>query len=195
MSHFDDAVRRWAESQGIAEASGINSDDYAVIRRGLLAFLAAHAGDLTNWERQEVVDEAITRMAQAVQSDRVDPQRSPAGYLLTITRHVLVDRYRRSVNASGSYVQPSTEADDDAVVQLLDRLATAALVRAALRRTVQRRDWTTVNVVAAWLDLAAELVRNPTSREVSAQVGVSKTAVSDSLERFRVDLEWAREDR
>lgn len=193
MSRFDEAVRRWAGSTPAGPGPSLSADDYLLIRQGLLDFLVRPDADLDDVDRQEAADEAIARMAYAIAEGRVDTGKSPAGYLLVIARHVLVDRYRESGRAAVVRGRLGAENGDDAVVRLLDRLTTVDQVRAALRRAARRRDTTTVTVITTWLNLAAQHGRGPTSREVSAQVGVSKTAVAYALERFRGDLDRVRE--
>ncbi|MYR60391.1 hypothetical protein GTY54_30535, partial [Streptomyces sp. SID625] len=45
-------------------------------------------------------------------------------------------------------------------------------------------DHLVLEVVAAWLDLAAETGAVPGSRAVAERVGVSKTSVANALKRF-----------
>jgi transcriptional regulator of aromatic amino acid metabolism len=74
---------------------------------------------------------------------------------------------------------------DDAIAALLDREATAASVQAALTAAVADGADLLAHVVASWLDLAEELGRPPSSREVAPRAGVSHTTVNTMLRELR----------
>lgn len=108
------------------------------------------------------------------------------GYLLGSTRNAAIDairaRARRREVEIDSLPEPS--APEDAIGALIDRAASHNVVVAALRAHVRTGDELTTSVVIAWLDLAQELGRAPSTREVAPRAGVSHTTVAQTLKRF-----------
>lgn len=78
---------------------------------------------------------------------------------------------------------------DDFVAALIDRDATHSMVLAALRAGIDAGDDITVPIITKWLDIADELGRAPSTREVATRVGVSHSTVAQALKRFRAVLE------
>lgn len=140
-------------------------------------------------ERGDVAQEALKRFLTAVNAGKVDPGRSPAGYLLVTAVNV-----KRSMARKPPLPIPDLEAveagtaDVDRVAELLDRLASGETVRHALRLAATQRDYSTIAVVRAWLDLAYKLSAAPSSRQVANELAVSKTSVANALTKFRTYL-------
>ena len=145
-------------------------------------------------EPQDVAQDAIAKFLQAVGEGRVDPAGSPAGYLLRIAANLVRDSLRKGPvpdpypDLDLSYGRPGTDEDTDRLARLIDTLASAERVRAAIARAVVRGDTIAVEVVQAWLDQASVLGGEPPSRAVAEAVGVSKTTVANALQRFRAYL-------
>jgi hypothetical protein len=49
----------------------------------------------------------------------------------------------------------------------------------------EARDDTVVRVVFTWLEVAADTGEPPSARAVAERIGMSHTAVSDAMERFK----------
>ncbi|MEV5438201.1 sigma-70 family RNA polymerase sigma factor [Streptomyces sp. NPDC052682] len=134
-------------------------------------------------EPEDIAQEALERFIKAVRAGRVDPDRSPAGYLLTVAMNVARDKERGPDTTPFEDAVPVLGTEIDQVTRMLDALASASTVRRALARA--SNDQMVLDVVAAWLDLAHRNGREPTSREVAVMVGISKTTVANVLARFR----------
>lgn len=139
----------------------------------------------TGQEPEDVAQEALERFVKAVYAGRVDPDRSPAGYLLTIAMNIARDGGRGPDTDPFGDAVPVVETEIDQVTRLLNELASAETVRRALARAYDDGDHMVLEVVAAWLDLAHQTGKEPPSREVALKVGISKTTVANALARFR----------
>jgi DNA-directed RNA polymerase specialized sigma24 family protein len=141
---------------------------------------------------EDIAQEALRRFLTAVAAGRVDPDGSPAGYLMTIAMNVVRDSLRGKPNPVPiADFSPAPEADVDQVTQLLDGLASADMVRKALARAHADGDQMILEVVSTWLDFAAQLGSAPPSRAVAEEVGISKSTVANALARFKGYLEEA----
>jgi DNA-directed RNA polymerase specialized sigma24 family protein len=139
-----------------------------------------------NRDPQDIAQEALTRFIRAAGAGRVDPDHSPAGYLLTIAMNLMRDDIKGAIpTAVLTEALPGPEADVDHVSRLLDRLASADSVRRGLARAYDKGDRMALDVVRAWLDLAHRLGEAPPSRAVAEEVGVSKSTVANVLDRFK----------
>lgn len=143
---------------------------------------------------EDLAQEALARFISAVGKGQVDPDRSPAGYLLTIAANHLRDEHRGAPapvpfadlgpvldSGAGSAAWPS---ETDAISLLIEGMSTADSVRKALARAHREGDLIVLDVVGAWLDLAQRLGSRPSQRAVAELTGVSKTTVGAVLERF-----------
>ncbi|MFH8221581.1 sigma factor [Streptomyces sp. NPDC018057] len=146
-------------------------------------------------DTRDLVQEALARFVAAATKGLVDPGRSPAGYLMRIAMNLVADGARSApdpvpladlgpVLDAGIALPAAAGAGPDAVARLIDSLGSRAAVREALARAHRAGDHLVLEVVAAWLDLAAETGTVPGSRAVAERVGVSKTSVANALKRF-----------
>jgi DNA-directed RNA polymerase specialized sigma24 family protein len=113
-------------------------------------------------------------------------------YLLAAARNSALDAIRtrkRRQEVQVDVLPDQTQSADDAVAGLIDRDATNARVLAALRAGIEAGDDLTVPIITTWLDLADELDRAPSTREVASRAGVSHTTVAQALKRFRAVLQ------
>lgn len=141
---------------------------------------------------EDIAQETLRRFLTAVGAGRVDPDGSPAGYLMTIAMNVVRDHLRGQPDPVPlADFSPAPETGVDQVAQLLDGLASADIVRKGLARARADGDHMILEVVSAWLDLAARLGSEPPSRAVAEEVGISKTTVANALARFKRYLEEA----
>ncbi|MET9925465.1 MULTISPECIES: sigma factor [unclassified Streptomyces] len=135
---------------------------------------------------QDVSQEALERFITAASTGRVDPDGSPAGYLMTIAMNVVRDALRSGPDPIPLDSRaPAFDAEVNPVTKLLDELASADSVRRALALAHAEGDQMVLDVIAAWLDLAHRNGMEPTSRAVAQEVGISKTTVANALLRFR----------
>lgn len=135
----------------------------------------------------DVVQGMLTRLLE--QSERLarTPVEHAWGYLLGATRNAAIDVIRARkrqrqvpLDAAG---EPSSS--EDAIAQLIDQDASHSAVVTTLQTYVAAGDKSTVRIITIWLDLADELGRAPSTREVAAHTGVSHTSVANALTRFR----------
>jgi DNA-directed RNA polymerase specialized sigma24 family protein len=176
---LDEAVHRLKELvEGRGEAS---SNDLEVVVKALERFVRGAYPGIAH-EAADVAEEAVVRFVQAIRRGRLDENRSPAAYLITIARNEAVSRLRspRREPVSTLPVQ-----EDPLLYGFLERQAARSDVESAWQKARRRQDTTVLRVVSSWLDLAAQLGRRPTSREVGRKAAVSHTAVRQALERFR----------
>ncbi len=154
--------------------------------RAELPRLLQRRAQLGGRDPEDIAQEVFERFIKAVSTGRVDPEGSPAGYLITIAMNLVRDGARGGPDAIPlANIAPASEADTDKVTRLLDQMASAGDVRRALARAHRKRDYMTIDVVQAWLDLAYRHGAEPSSRAVAEEVGVSKSTVANVLARFR----------
>jgi DNA-directed RNA polymerase specialized sigma24 family protein len=140
---------------------------------------------------QDVAQEALSRFVKKAAAGEIAVASSPSGYLLRIATNLICDEVRRGPSPLlspdlGATDAVSTAAEElDEISRLLDGLASADTVRKALARAYAAGDAMVLEVVHAWLNQAHTLAEAPPSRAVAREVGISKTTVSNALERFR----------
>ncbi|WP_433075182.1 sigma factor [Dactylosporangium sp. CA-052675] len=144
--------------------------------------------DRPGLEPEDIAQQALLKFINAIRSGRVDPDRSPSGYLLKIATTVASDLRRPGLPPS-----PIPDADldrvwsgagDDEADRLIEQLASESQVRSALALAVRRGDLSVVNVVHEWLNQARRNDADATQRAVAEAVGMSKSAVGKCLARF-----------
>jgi RNA polymerase sigma factor (sigma-70 family) len=114
------------------------------------------------------------------------------GYLLGATRNSAIDAIRAHKRRREVHVEALADdapSADDAIAALIDRHATHARVLAAMRAAIDAGDEITIPIITKWLDIADELGKAPSTREVASRAGVSHTTVAQALKRFRALLE------
>lgn len=115
---------------------------------------------------------------------------NPVAYVRKVAGNAAIDLARKqpsTVELDEAWM--GTGAEDDRLAALLDSDATHAVVTAALEIHVKAGHDRLVRTVTVWLDLAEELGRAPSSREVEPLAGCSHTVVAQGLQRFRATLE------
>ena len=108
-------------------------------------------------------------------------------YLVAATRNAAIDAVRARQRRRALTLKALSHAPrsaDDAVAALLDRDATHSAVLAAMRRAIEAGDASTVRIITEWLNIADQLERAPSTREVAVRAGVSHTTVATALKRF-----------
>lgn len=196
MSDIDDwfgsAIEELVNSLGRHEEIG--PDALATALSGLEAYLSARFR-LSAGDRSEVASEAMTRFLERCRAGGV---RAPdaAGLLTVMARNIAVDWIRRTTRETPTgevaEVIDQRAVRDDEISAMLDRRADRVAIRDAIAELLALDDLATVRVVRVWLDLADEMGRAPSTREVGAAAGVSHTTVSRALRRFH---EFVPDDR
>ncbi len=177
--------------EGTDEAPVFAEDVQAVLRtikQGLAPFHRVFPTlTVDRWE--ELVDLSLTRFTDRCIAGKIDRQKNPGGYLVKITQNSAIDYLRREAKRMSSGPVPDVAANDDAIAASVDALAGRQAVEAGLKAAWESQDDTVVRVVLAWLQVAAEHDgERPSTREVGAIVGLSHTAVSDAMNRFKTYL-------
>jgi DNA-directed RNA polymerase specialized sigma24 family protein len=180
---YDAAAGRVLGSGG---AAAPDSGDLRVVVAALARFLAGWR--LTREDAEELAQEVIVQTL-TLQRQRALVIDRPGAYLFSAVRNRALDRLRHERRGQAVVARLEGGArysdDDDAVAALLERTATAEAVEFAMRAAGAADDRVAIRVVASWLELAEELGREPTSREVAPVAGVSHTSVNQALRRFR----------
>jgi DNA-directed RNA polymerase specialized sigma24 family protein len=189
---FDHAASRFVAAIEASDYDSIAPDDYHLVLRTLTRFAQSY-GRLSGPDAEEVAADTLSE-AFARASGR-GGIRQPSPYLFWTVRNRIRDRYRRAKTLDETeYLVESLEhtpgaeaysSEDEAIVRLLDRGATAELVEDALRAAAAADDRLLIRVATVWLELAETLGRPPRSREVAPEAGVSHTSVNQALRRLR----------
>jgi DNA-directed RNA polymerase specialized sigma24 family protein len=135
----------------------------------------------------DVVQGTLTRLLERSERLASTPVEHAWGYLLGATRNAAIDaiRSRRRQRQVPLDAVAEPASSEDAIAQLIDRDASRSAVVESLRTYVDAGDKLTVRIITVWLDVADELGRAPSTREVAARAGVSHTSVATALTRFR----------
>ncbi|MEZ0579263.1 RNA polymerase sigma factor [Nocardioides sp. MH1] len=141
-------------------------------------------------DTEDIAQEALTRYIRAVQQGHVSPLGSPSGYLLTIAANVVRDRHRKAplpLPADDYILQSQAEqaTDIEQVTALLDAIASVEAIRTAIAAASDADDTLVLEVVEAWLNMAGRELAAPTVREVARALGIGKSTVANTLNRFR----------
>jgi DNA-directed RNA polymerase specialized sigma24 family protein len=140
-------------------------------------------------------DVAQDTIAQLIKRPPKREVKNPWGYLSRSASNAARDSLRalrrRQETTLDALPEQSLTALDDAIAGFIDRHATHERVVAALRIGIDMGDSLTVRIITVWLDLADELGKAPSTREVAVRAHVSHTRVAQALRQFRTLL---RED-
>jgi DNA-directed RNA polymerase specialized sigma24 family protein len=165
----------------------VSADALTIVVNGVEAYLGRRFPGFSSSDKNEVASEAITRFLELCRRKEVHSDRA-AGLLTVLARNVAVDSIRRArrETPSGTAIEvvDDSTARDDEISALLDRRADAAAIYEAIAQLLALDDLETVRVLRTWLDLADELGRAPSTREVGEAAGVSHSTVSRALRRF-----------
>lgn len=145
--------------------------------------------ELSTDDAEEITqDVMLTVLELAQEPGNLDEVRNPPAFLMRMARNRAIDRLRRSSRQDvelSPEVASSVASRDDAIAALLDKTATAAGMQDAMRAADAAGDYSTLEIVRLWLDLADELNASPTSREVADRAGVTHPTVLNALNRFK----------
>lgn len=158
----------------------------ALLQQHLRAYVARVFADA---DPDDVVQAVIVRLL--TRSGRFDAEiENPWGYVVSATRYAALDTIRARRRRRELPLESTGEgsAPEDHVASLLDRDATHSAVVTALRALIAEGDDMTVPIITTWLDIADELGRAPSTREVAPRAGVSHTRVAQALKRFRATV-------
>jgi DNA-directed RNA polymerase specialized sigma24 family protein len=132
----------------------------------------------------ECTDRALVSFVEAASVGMVDVGRNPAAYLTRTARNKGIDMVNDQKREQPSEITDQGEEDPD-LQSVIDGLASKRLVQTAMESAVAAGDHGVNDVIRVWLDMAAELRRPPTTREVGAALEISHTEVQNRLRRLR----------
>lgn len=169
----------------------MTSDDYRIVATTLARFARGYR--VSDDDAQEIVAGVLAETIGRGSTAGDTEVRQPGAYLFWTTRNRTLDRLRQASrhpvdsldNESLDRGHGWYSEDDDGISRMLDRRASSEIIDAALRAAVAANDGVVARVVAVWLELAEELGREPTSREVAPAAETSKTTVTNALRRFK----------
>jgi DNA-directed RNA polymerase specialized sigma24 family protein len=192
-SAFDAAAERLVAASESSTVEAVAPDDYKLVLRTLTGF--AQRFGVSRGDAEELASDTIAEAFMRSTTGARRPVDQPAAFLFWTTRNRLIDRSRRrrvreateapAEDPGGRTRSRSYSADDDAIVRLLERQATAEVVQDALRAASAADDHLLVRIVSSWINVAGQLGRAPSSREVAPAAEVSHTSVNQALRRFR----------
>ena len=136
-------------------------------------------------DTDDLAQDAVIQLLGALRRGLVRPGASPTGYLLAIA----VNRARTLLRPARREVPVENLGNlmltDDEAVARLDRIATADLVRNAMRNAQVDGDATAVRVGTYFLDEIQRTGETPSSRTAAEALHLSHTGVAKALRRLR----------
>ena len=135
---------------------------------------------------EELVDAVVVRFVQAVRRRAIRPE-AAGGYLARSVQNAAVDAHRSAVRRPIEFDEELLRMpiDDEGLARLLAKHAARADVLAGLTKAASDRRFTTVRVVAEWLQQAELTGEAPSSRQVAMALDLSHTTVNTALNEFR----------
>ncbi len=182
MARFEDAVVRLLDS--LAEGSSFASEDLDLILTSLTRYLRVAASGLTRDEAAEVIDAALVGFLETARAGKVDRDRRPGGYLITIARSRAVDLLSspRRWEAPLEEALEDTPAGDDPA-GLLQQALEGERVIELIRRNREAGRHELNAMIGVWLNLA-ERGERPTLRALSAQLGIAPSTVRARMDQL-----------
>ncbi len=184
MDEFAQAVAALIDDLG-GHGRATNADLEAIRRR--LERRIGRASSVI--DSDEVISVSLARFTSAIGRGLVapPPDGDPAGYLIRIVDHVVVD-IGRSTATSRAVPAPTADLPEEVVLHELARQSSSEKVRSLLRAAREAGDTLGVRVLVAYLDTAAT-TDEVSQRRVAAAAGVSHPTVRAVLQRAAVYLE------
>jgi DNA-directed RNA polymerase specialized sigma24 family protein len=161
----------------------VTDADLQRLMQELTRSVRRYAGALPPVQVEDVVQEALLTFLERVMDGRIDTDDSPAGFLFVVARNRLLSRVSRQ-KAWGELPEDLPGSDEE-IDRMIDASAGRHTVSEALAVAAARKDFTTVRVVGAWLDLAEATGSAPSWRDVAELVDLTHTGVGKALGRFR----------
>jgi hypothetical protein len=168
--------------------------DLVGLIKTLERFVLGRYPSLSSYDAEEIATEAITRVIQAAKAGRIKLEGDPTAYLVTVARHIVVDRIRSSARHTEVPVQSVEDLematpDDNAIAAFINRSAAAADIRRALSAARLDGDATAFRVITFVLNETERTGHMPSNRDVAGRLGLSHTGVAKALARFRSYVE------
>lgn len=135
---------------------------------------------------EDAVTDALVSTWQAAQANRLTIEGDATAYVVAAAKNRLIDQIRRRSRTTATpFASLDLPAREDAISAFIDRDAAASDIRRGLTAALAHDDSTAFRVVTLILDEIERRGDIPTSREVGEGIGLSHTAVSKALTRFR----------
>jgi hypothetical protein len=167
------------------------ADDVAVVQRTLDIYLGQMGLDVD--ARQDIIQETMLLVLSGVRRGIVDRDGNLAAYVRTVALNCFRDasryRARRPTVHSDAVPEP---ASDGELARLIDALATAEDVGAAMNAAINDGEMDLANFISDWLTMAGRPGGKPTLREAAKALGTNHVRVERELERFAHYLRQAR---
>lgn len=186
---FPAAAERLLRALSSESGFGARSADFRSVTAVLARFVSAFGVSAEDADEvaQEAVIDAHRRGLGAIAN--------PGAFLFWTARNRAIDWGRRSQRTSrvetltGDVEDPLLgarySAEDDAIAAIFEDDATAEMLELALTAANAAGDSLVSRVVGAWLEVANQTGKAPTSREVAEKAALSHTSVNQALRRFR----------
>lgn len=198
---FDRAAARVITAIQDRNHDRIAPADYQLVVRTLSKFAISY-GRLASHDAEELARDTVAALCERAADQATIKQ--PSAYLFSVARNRVHDAARRERHTKIFEESQRAEiadspgpdaivrrrrrvysSEDDTIARLLDQRVSAQLIEDALRAAAAANDRLVMRVISAWLSLAQQLGRRPSSREVAPVAGVSHTSVQAALRRFR----------
>jgi DNA-directed RNA polymerase specialized sigma24 family protein len=173
---LDGAVEAMIDAMSPGGLGRLPREAHLVARRACVSEVRRTSARVVDAE--DVADEAIVRFLARVATAQIDRDKSPAGYLVTITRNLA----RRLAVEEGAVELDRIEELPAAppVVAVED----AEQLQTVMRRLHRRGDTRAVRALVAWLDVAYA-GEEPTLRAVATYADMSTMSILRALRRAR----------
>ena len=161
----------------------------------LMRFVRLQSPGMSEADAEDVVQDVFIRLVDVLRERKIDRNRAKfRAYLASMTRHLLIDRYRaaqaRPALAAGPVVPngrlaPSAQDKGPVPIAAIDPgVAVDVLWRKAAREAAKEHIFTKTAVSAQSKRIYELLERGLSPREAAAQVGVSRDVVKQVKSRI-----------
>jgi DNA-directed RNA polymerase specialized sigma24 family protein len=189
---FDQLAARLVSAAEAHDEKAFALEDYRAVLKTLARY--ARGFGFSSADAEEIAAAALADALSHSSDPTKDEVRKAGAYLFRTTRNRALDARRRARLRDDELLVEDLEEgvparyysqNDEDIARLINNDATVALLEDALRAAAAAEDHIVGHVVEAWLDLADELRKTPTSREVAREIGMSHTTVNHALRRLR----------
>ena len=160
----------------------------------LMRFVRLQSPGMSEADAEDVVQDVFIRLVDVLRERKIDRNRAKfRAYLASMTRHLLIDRYRaaqaRPALAAGpvpnsAFIKMNTPAGPVPIAAIDPGVAVDVLWRQAAREAAKEHIFTKTAVSAQSKRIYELLERGLSPREAAAQVGVSRDVVKQVKSRI-----------